>query len=107
MEWALLIILSFLLACALVMFIWGPAPIALYRARYKAWYHCPHQYMRGVSGDEINHVGGWRLQCLVCERYLDGPASLANCSNPPDDERGMDGRGALRRGLRRRAQRTT
>jgi hypothetical protein len=35
--------------------------------------HCRHDNVRGIYGDEINHVGGWRNQCLDCTRYLDGP----------------------------------
>jgi hypothetical protein len=35
--------------------------------------HCRHDNVRGIYGDEINHVGGWRNQCLDCWRYLDGP----------------------------------
>lgn len=40
--------------------------------------HCPHEHLIGIFGDEINWVGGWRLQCRDCGRYLDGPVSLAD-----------------------------
>lgn len=39
--------------------------------------HCPHERIRGIYGDEINHVGGWRNQCTDCGRYLDGPVAIA------------------------------
>lgn len=38
---------------------------------------CPHSNLSGVYGDRINHVGGWRLWCDDCRRYIDGPVSLA------------------------------
>lgn len=38
---------------------------------------CPHEVIRGVYGDEIKRCGGFRLLCVVCGRYLDGPVSLA------------------------------
>lgn len=38
---------------------------------------CPHSNLGGIYGDEINHVGGWRLWCADCRRFLDGPVSLA------------------------------
>jgi hypothetical protein len=37
--------------------------------------HCPHGILRGIYGDEINAVGGFRLQCLACGRYLYGPVN--------------------------------
>lgn len=39
---------------------------------------CPHSHLRGIYGDEITFVGFWRLECLDCGRYLNGPASLAS-----------------------------
>jgi hypothetical protein len=38
---------------------------------------CPHSDLRPIYGDEINQVGGSRLQCRTCGQYLDGPVSLA------------------------------
>ena len=38
---------------------------------------CPHSNLSPIYGDEINHVGGWRLFCRDCGRYIDGPVSLA------------------------------
>lgn len=38
--------------------------------------HCPHSNLLGIYGDEINRVGGYRLQCASCGKYLDGPVSL-------------------------------
>lgn len=41
--------------------------------------HCPHSRLRGIYGDEINRTPGYRrLQCLDCERYLDGPVRLTD-----------------------------
>lgn len=39
--------------------------------------HCPHSDLIGIYGDLVNAVGGWRLRCRDCGRYLDGPVSLA------------------------------
>lgn len=39
--------------------------------------HCPHSRLDGIYGDEINHVGGYRLQCLDCHAFIHGPVSLA------------------------------
>lgn len=39
---------------------------------------CPHMAIRAIHGDEINHLGGYRLACLDCGRLLDGPEDLAN-----------------------------
>ncbi|QIG57884.1 hypothetical protein SEA_PAULODIABOLI_196 [Microbacterium phage PauloDiaboli] len=39
--------------------------------------HCPHGMLRGIYGDEINLVGGFRLQCIACGRFLRGPVTLA------------------------------
>ena len=38
---------------------------------------CPHSDLRGIYGDEINHRGGYRLECRDCGRLLDGPVMLA------------------------------
>jgi len=38
---------------------------------------CPHSDVRPIHGDEINHVGGYRLQCNDCRRYLDGHVVIA------------------------------
>lgn len=38
---------------------------------------CPHVNLQGVYGDDIHCVGGYRLYCDDCGRYLDGPVSLA------------------------------
>jgi hypothetical protein len=37
--------------------------------------NCSHPLLRGIYGDEINAVGGYRLQCLCCGRYLYGPVA--------------------------------
>lgn len=47
------------------------------RPRRSNWKRCPHVRLRGIYGDEINAVGGWRLECLDCGRRLDGPVHLA------------------------------
>jgi hypothetical protein len=40
--------------------------------------NCPHSNLRGIYGDEVNHTGGfYRLQCMDCWRFLDGPVVLA------------------------------
>lgn len=44
--------------------------------------HCPHSELRAIYGDEIHAVGGWRLRCRICGRYLYGPASLAKMREP-------------------------
>jgi len=50
---------------------------------YRGWFgrharrRCPHRTLTGIYGDAINHVGGWRLYCNACRRYLDGPVSFA------------------------------
>lgn len=38
---------------------------------------CPHVDVRGIYGDEVNRVGGFRLYCVDCGRLLDGPVSIA------------------------------
>ena len=38
---------------------------------------CPHSDLRPIYGDQINHVGGYRLKCRRCSRFLDGPVELA------------------------------
>lgn len=40
--------------------------------------HCPHRHLRGIYGDDVNRVGGYRLFCVDCGRFLDGPVSLAD-----------------------------
>jgi hypothetical protein len=40
--------------------------------------HCPHMHLRGIFGEQIRVVGGWRLECLDCGQYLEGPVSLAS-----------------------------
>ncbi len=45
--------------------------------RRKRRRYCPHERLRGIYGDEINHVGGYRLACRDCGSLLDGPVSLA------------------------------
>ena len=53
------------------------------RKNYKGWFgrtarrRCPHSELGAIYGDQINFVGGWRLQCLNCRSYLDGPVKLA------------------------------
>jgi hypothetical protein len=32
--------------------------------------HCNHFEQRCIYGDEINHVGGFRAQCVKCGTYL-------------------------------------
>lgn len=39
--------------------------------------HCPHEQVRGIYGDKINQVGGYRLQCRDCGTYLEGPVAIA------------------------------
>lgn len=46
--------------------------------------HCPHVHLQGLYGDVINAVGGWRLQCVDCWTFLDGPVSLANVDRDPE-----------------------
>lgn len=46
---------------------------------------CPHIRTRGVYGDEINFVGGYRLICVDCGRRLDGPVWLATDGESFDD----------------------
>lgn len=38
---------------------------------------CPHSRLTGIYGDEINFSGGYRLWCLDCDRYINGPVKLA------------------------------
>lgn len=38
---------------------------------------CAHRNLNGIYGDEVNRVGGWRLQCRDCLKYLDGPVNWA------------------------------
>lgn len=38
--------------------------------------HCPHLSPRGIYGDEVNRTK-FRLQCMDCGSYLDGPVVLA------------------------------
>lgn len=42
---------------------------------------CPHAHLEPIYGDRINQVGGWRLRCHNCRRYLDGPVTLADHRN--------------------------
>lgn len=37
---------------------------------------CPHSELSPIYGDDINRVGGWRLRCNGCARYLDGNVRL-------------------------------
>ena len=52
-------------------------------AKYYGWFgrnarkRCPHRVLAPIWGDDIEMVGGWRLQCADCDQYLDGPVSLA------------------------------
>lgn len=46
-------------------------------SRFRKRRYCPHSDLSGIYGDEINAVGGWRLQCRDCGRYIDGPVALA------------------------------
>lgn len=50
--------------------------------RWRNRRHCPHRRLLAIYGDMINHVGGYRLQCLNCWAYLDGPVSLAKERQP-------------------------
>lgn len=45
---------------------------------------CPHVTIRGIYGDMINHVHGFRLQCLDCGMLLYGPVDLANVKTYQD-----------------------
>lgn len=53
------------------------------RETYRGWFgrtarrRCPHSRLVGIYGDPVNHKGGWRLACLQCARYIDGPVMLA------------------------------
>lgn len=38
--------------------------------RRRARRHCSHLRQRGIYGDEINAVGGYRAQCLDCGVFL-------------------------------------
>ena len=46
-------------------------------SRWRKRLHCPHSRLDGIYGDEIIAVGYWRLQCLDCHAFLDGPVKLA------------------------------
>lgn len=46
-------------------------------ARLKRRLHCPHSRLDPIYGDEIRFVGYYRLQCLDCRAFLDGPVKLA------------------------------
>lgn len=37
---------------------------------------CPHDHIRCVHGDEINHADGKRRACMDCGAYLKGPLPL-------------------------------
>lgn len=37
---------------------------------------CPHSRLTSIYGDQVNQVGGWRLYCQDCRRYLDGEVTL-------------------------------
>jgi len=52
------------------------AAMAYYWGRFEGR-TCPHSDLSPIYGDEINHVGGYRLQCRTCARFLDGPVYLA------------------------------
>lgn len=52
------------------------------RPKWRTRLRCPHRRLVGIYGDEINHVGGYRLQCLDCWAYLDGPVWLAKERHP-------------------------
>lgn len=41
-------------------------------------------HVQGLYGDIINAVGGYRLQCTDCWRFLDGPVALAKVDRDPD-----------------------
>lgn len=44
----------------------------------RSWRRCPHEYIRGIYGDEINQTPrGARLECIECGRLLDGPVNIA------------------------------
>lgn len=51
---------------------------------YRGWFgrrarrRCPHVRLRGLYGDHILWSGGWRLDCMDCGRFLDGPVTLAD-----------------------------
>lgn len=46
-------------------------------SRFRDWWHCPHSDLSPIYGDEIIHVGWFRLQCRQCGRFLNGPVRLA------------------------------
>lgn len=50
--------------------------------RFRLVNRCPHSNLTGIYGDMVNQVGGWRLRCRDCGRYLDGPVSLAESRKP-------------------------
>jgi hypothetical protein len=39
--------------------------------------HCPHIHVRGIYGDEINFLGGFRNRCIDCGTLLSGPVSIS------------------------------
>lgn len=59
-------------------------------SKYHGWFgrtarkRCPHEVLVPIYGDQINMVGGWRLQCDDCYQYLDGPVELASLRRPED-----------------------
>lgn len=56
------------------------------RRKYRGWFgqharrRCPHETLEGIFGDEIRHIGWWRLYCHDCGRFLDGPVGIAQRS---------------------------
>lgn len=45
--------------------------------------HCPHNQLRGIYGDRINHTPGFRRnECMDCGSLLDGPVSISESRRP-------------------------
>ena len=45
--------------------------------RWRRRLHCPHSRLDPIYGVAIRFVGYFRLYCLDCGAYLDGPVKLA------------------------------
>lgn len=47
--------------------------------------HCAHVHLQSLHGAVINSTGGFRLQCVDCWTFLDGPPSLALVDRDPEE----------------------
>ena len=61
----------------------GRVMFFLNRSRKFKARRCPHVHLQSIHGDVVEVVGGFRLQCTDCWRYLDGPAQLAWVDRDP------------------------